>query len=365
MARIRSQHPGIFTDEAYMTLSFAARELLRGLWAQADDQGVFEWKPLTLKVRIFPANTVDVDALLAELAAANFIRAYPAEGRPFGAVRNFMKYQRPRKPSYVHPLPDALRGYVGMAGAEPVPNQYGTGSVLPPQREKKEEGGKRKEEGKEGVQEGVQEEPQEEPQEGRAAAAAASPCGDLSLSGDLSVPGERGLPPRPDTPQPDVSPPDTSQPEATALVAAFRQERAALWPGSGPAATTPASAAEAATAARVLTTAAQLGLPAGQVRGEARDYLRMRLTALRDKGRPPPATLSYFQTALCEHLTALCTPPDRGGLPDGGALPAFRAPAGGRWGAAAAAAAGRRPRGMTGEEADRVILETLGMLPKS
>lgn len=351
MARIRSQHPGIFTDEAYMTLSFAARELLRGLWAQADDQGVFEWKPLTLKVRIFPADTVDVDALLAELAAANFIRAYPAEGRCFGAVRNFMKYQRPRKPSYVHPLPDALRGYVGMAGAEPVPNQYGTGPELPPQREKKEEGGKRKEEGKEEGKEGVQEGVQEEPQEGRAAAAAASPCG------DLSVPGERGLPP-----QPDVSQPDIPQPEATALVAAFRQERAALWPGSGPAATTPASAAEAATAARVLTTAAQLGLPAGQVRGEARDYLRMRLTALRDKGRPPPATLSYFQTALCEHLTALCTPPDRGGLPDGGALPAVRAPAGGRWGAAAA---GRRPRGMTGEEADRVILETLGMLPKA
>lgn len=310
MARIRSQHPGIFTDEAYMTLSFAARELLRGLWAQADDQGVFDWKPMTLKVRIFPADTVDLDALLAELAAANFIHAYQVEGRRFGAVRNFMKYQRPRKPSYVHPLPDELRGYVGMPGAEPVPHRYGTGTVLPPQRE---------EEGKEGEKEEEKEEggKREQEEEAQAAAAAAA-----------SAPAE----------------------DAAALVTAFHQERATLWPGSGasPTTTAPPTPAEAATAARVLATAARLGLSAGQVRGEARAYLRMRLTALRDKGRPPPATLTYFQAALLEHLPTCAG----GGAGTGAGC-----------GAAAALPRGRKSRGMTGEEADRAILSALGLDP--
>lgn len=32
MARIRSVHPGLYTDEAFMTLSMAARVLIVGLW---------------------------------------------------------------------------------------------------------------------------------------------------------------------------------------------------------------------------------------------------------------------------------------------------------------------------------------------
>ncbi len=132
MARIRSQHPGIFTDEAYMALSFAAREALRGLWAYADDHGVFEWKPVTLKARIFPADSVSFPALLTELEKAGFVRAYQAEGRSFGVVRNFVKYQRPRKPSYVHPLPVELYGYVGMPGSGRAEPWSGETEELPP-----------------------------------------------------------------------------------------------------------------------------------------------------------------------------------------------------------------------------------------
>ena len=96
MARIRSVHPGLFTDEAFMTASPLARLLIIGIWCEAHDDGVFEWKPLTLKVRLMPADSVEVAPLLAELEALGFVRRFQAGGRPYGVVRNFQKYQRPK-----------------------------------------------------------------------------------------------------------------------------------------------------------------------------------------------------------------------------------------------------------------------------
>lgn len=117
MARIRSVHPGLFTDENYAVLSFPARELLKGLWIEADDNGIFEWKPLSIKMRIFPADQVDVPALLAELTAA-WVQPFDRDGKRYGACKNFCKYQRPKKPKAVHPLPDELKAYT-MHGYKP------------------------------------------------------------------------------------------------------------------------------------------------------------------------------------------------------------------------------------------------------
>ena len=71
MARIRSVHPGLLTDEAFMTLTVEsplAIPLLVGLWMEADDAGTFEWKPLTLKARILPAITQNISELLDVLS---------------------------------------------------------------------------------------------------------------------------------------------------------------------------------------------------------------------------------------------------------------------------------------------------------
>ena len=146
MARIRSIHPGIFTDEAYMALSFPARELIKGLWCEADDHGMFEWKPLTLKARILPADNIDMMALLLELEDGDFVRQFDAVGKRYGAIRNFGRYQRPKKPKYVHPVPEELHTYIASKadGGEPVPHQDDTSGEEPPQRE--EEGGRRGEE---------------------------------------------------------------------------------------------------------------------------------------------------------------------------------------------------------------------------
>lgn len=151
MSRIRSIHPGLFTDEAFMSLSAHGRLLLIGIWTEAFDDGVFEWKPLTLKARIFPADNLDMDALLAELVAADCIRKESHNGKPIGLVRNFQKFQRPKKPNSSAMLAEGWRSYVGASGtdkptsppsSEPVGDQYGTGSEIAPQME---EGGGNKE----------------------------------------------------------------------------------------------------------------------------------------------------------------------------------------------------------------------------
>lgn len=163
MARIRSIHPGFFTDEAIVSASPLAQIFLIGLWTQCDDQGVFEWKPLTLKMRILPATNCDVAVLLAELAALDVIKQIDVGSLKYGLVRNFRKFQRPKKPNAAFPLPAEFRTYVGLGGDDPepggdsgdtgsppVPHQSSTGSEISPQME---EGGGRKKEGRDSSEE--------------------------------------------------------------------------------------------------------------------------------------------------------------------------------------------------------------------
>lgn len=169
MARIRSIHPGIWTDPEFVSLSRDARLLFIGIWNEADDQGVFVWQPIQIKMRLAPADNVDVGALLAEMEAAGRVLRFTASGRDYGAVRNFQRYQRPKKPNAVHPTTPNVALFTGAWRAEGVagliidptapelgidegaaaPYQFSTGGELvsqnsenPPQR--KEEGGRRK-----------------------------------------------------------------------------------------------------------------------------------------------------------------------------------------------------------------------------
>lgn len=145
MARIRSIHPGLFTDEAFATLSSDAQMLLIGIWTEADDQGVFEWKPLTLRMRLRPAKDGDVVGMLDEIEASNSVKRFEVDGKLYGAVRNFRKWQRPEKPKNRFPLPDDLRVYVHLSPANPQPVADESPKPV------SEEGGRRKEEGKESL----------------------------------------------------------------------------------------------------------------------------------------------------------------------------------------------------------------------
>lgn len=180
MSRIRSIHPKILTDEAFMMLTVESPlsiALLLGIWIEADDSGTFEWKPLTLKARILPAAAANILDLLSALEAGNFVKRFEINSKSYGVVRNFVRYQRPKKPLDTLPFTSETRSYAGFidgkrphaetgrassddchddvtnpggtirgssdASSEPVPNSGGTGSEL--SRQRKEEGGRREE----------------------------------------------------------------------------------------------------------------------------------------------------------------------------------------------------------------------------
>jgi hypothetical protein len=146
--RIRSIHPGLFTDEAFVSVSDAAQIFYIGLLTEADDQGVFEWKPITLKMRLRPASLSPVDSLLTELQDAQRIVSYEIAGRHYGAIRNFRKFQRPKYPNALHPITDEIRSYVGLSPTIPEISEAQP-PPIPPNAEKspqmEEVGGRRKE----------------------------------------------------------------------------------------------------------------------------------------------------------------------------------------------------------------------------
>lgn len=140
MARIRSIHPGLWTDEAFVSLSLAARLFYIGLWNEADDFGLFEWKPMRLKMRLAPADAIDASSLLEEIEDAGFILRLERDGKCIGAVRNFRKYQRPKKPGSPLVIVDGeIKRLIGLlddgGSGEPVPHHDPTGSRNSPQME--------------------------------------------------------------------------------------------------------------------------------------------------------------------------------------------------------------------------------------
>jgi hypothetical protein len=137
MARIRSVHPGLFTDEGWVSCSPLARILVIGLWTEADDQGVFEWKPLQIKMRVLPADNADLAELLEEVRRAGLVMGFEIGGKKFGAIRNFRKFQRPQKPNAIHPLPEIAARYVGLSESDTgsVSDQSATAPVIAPQME--------------------------------------------------------------------------------------------------------------------------------------------------------------------------------------------------------------------------------------
>jgi hypothetical protein len=145
VSRIRSIHPGLWTDEAFVSLSPFARLLFMGVWNECDDMGSFEWAPLKLKMRLLPADAVDAAGLLAELSDVGAVIRYEHGGKPYGAVRNFCQYQRPKKPNSVYPQTEEVRAWVNTGarstrdGEQAVPHQLPTGGEK--SRQMEEEGG--------------------------------------------------------------------------------------------------------------------------------------------------------------------------------------------------------------------------------
>lgn len=149
MSRIRSIHPGLWTDEAFVALNPFARLLFMGIWNECDDMGSFAWSPLGLKMKILPADNADANVLLDEMIAAGIVMRYESGGKAYGAVRNFCQFQRPKKPNSTFPQTDEVREWVNLnardvrTGGEPVGNRSGSGGE---NRRQMEDGGDNKKE---------------------------------------------------------------------------------------------------------------------------------------------------------------------------------------------------------------------------
>jgi hypothetical protein len=78
-----------------------------GLWTQADRRGVFPWKPRELQLAVLPYDRVSMGAVLEALAAGGFIRAYDVDGRTYGYIPSFGRWQtfNVRERPSRHPAP--------------------------------------------------------------------------------------------------------------------------------------------------------------------------------------------------------------------------------------------------------------------
>lgn len=106
MARIRSIKPEFFTSEDICSLSPLARLLYVALWCEADREGRLSWKPRTFKLRYFPADDCDIDALARELVASGLVIPY---GDGYAYIPKFSNHQHinPRESASTLPEPDA------------------------------------------------------------------------------------------------------------------------------------------------------------------------------------------------------------------------------------------------------------------
>lgn len=112
MARARNLKPSFFKNEKLVARSFPARLLYEGLWCLADRRGVLKDKPQWIKMEIFPADAVDVDALLSELATLRpdeerpLVVRYELAGKKCVWIVGFDEHNRPHPKEHPNDLPD-------------------------------------------------------------------------------------------------------------------------------------------------------------------------------------------------------------------------------------------------------------------
>jgi len=103
--RARNIKPGFYKDEKLVECSIWARLLAPGLWMLADREGRLLDKPKQIKMEIFPADSVEVDPLLAELHAHGHIKRYEIDGVKYIQILGFKEHQSPHfsEKESIHP----------------------------------------------------------------------------------------------------------------------------------------------------------------------------------------------------------------------------------------------------------------------
>lgn len=118
MPRIRAIKHDLYLDEELAQLPVLCRYAFPGLWTLADREGRLEDRPARIKAQLFPYEPgIDMDDVLATLAAAGFVIRYEVGGARYLQVRSFTKHQQvnaretksqiPAPPGHVAPPPAA------------------------------------------------------------------------------------------------------------------------------------------------------------------------------------------------------------------------------------------------------------------
>lgn len=105
MARARNIKPGFFTNEDLVELDFATRLLFAGLWTVADREGRLQDRPKKIKIDVFPADNLDIDAMLQALHDAKFIQRYEVNGQKFIQISSWDKHQNPHHTEKASEIP--------------------------------------------------------------------------------------------------------------------------------------------------------------------------------------------------------------------------------------------------------------------
>lgn len=103
MARIRTIKPEFFTSEDIVSRTPMARLLYIATWCEADKEGRLLWKPKTFKLRYFPGDSCDIEALCGELVDAGLVVLY---GDGLAYIPAFSKHQHINPRESQSSLPD-------------------------------------------------------------------------------------------------------------------------------------------------------------------------------------------------------------------------------------------------------------------
>lgn len=116
MARIRTIKPEFFRHEVLQDLEISnpgkyPMMVFEGLWAIADREGRFEWRPRRIKLDVLPFLPFEMADTLAILENAGFIQRYEHDGDEYGVICSWDRHQivsRDEPPSEI-PAPDGTK----------------------------------------------------------------------------------------------------------------------------------------------------------------------------------------------------------------------------------------------------------------
>ncbi len=132
MTRIRTIKPEFWTDEKVVELSAFARLLFIGIWNFCDDEGRMVYSPRRIKMQIFPADALDIEALFDELTANGLVQVYGTSGSRYLQVRGFARHQKidKRSASRLPPPPDFTES---LRSQPPYPKPAESPRIPPPE----------------------------------------------------------------------------------------------------------------------------------------------------------------------------------------------------------------------------------------